>query len=90
MFCQNCAEILTDEDTICPKCGFVAGTGTHYCPTCGEELLIGATVCEMCGTRIPPSAQSQENYRINIPYAGGPHHLIPDYFLNSVPFYDQL
>ena len=52
MFCKNCAEVLTDEDVTCPKCGFAAGTGMKYCGTCGEELLIGAAVCEMCGTPV--------------------------------------
>ena len=50
MFCKNCAEVLTDTDVTCPRCGFAAGTGMKYCGTCGEELPAGAAICEMCGT----------------------------------------
>lgn len=52
MFCKNCAEVLTDTDVTCPKCGFAAGTGMKYCATCGEEIPVGAPVCEMCGTKV--------------------------------------
>jgi len=62
MFCKNCAEVLTDTDVTCPKCGFAAGTGMKYCGTCGEELPAGAAVCEMCGTATgqPVYAQPQQ------------------------------
>ena len=52
MFCKNCAEVLTDTDVTCPKCGFAAGTGMKYCAVCGEEIPVGAPVCEMCGTKV--------------------------------------
>lgn len=74
MFCKNCAEVLTDTDVTCPKCGFAAGTGMKYCATCGEELPMGAAVCEMCGTAVTsvPSGFAQQPQAFQQAYQSQP------------------
>jgi len=74
MFCKNCAEVLTDTDITCPRCGFAAGTGMKYCGTCGEELPLGAAVCEMCGTAVSsvPSGFAQQPQQFQQAYQAQP------------------
>ena len=53
MFCRNCAEVLTETDVVCPRCGFAAGDGFKYCANCGDEVMVGSIVCSTCGQPVP-------------------------------------
>lgn len=53
MFCRNCAEVLTETDVVCPRCGFAAGDGYKYCANCGDEVMVGSVVCATCGQPVP-------------------------------------
>lgn len=89
MFCRNCAEILTDTEVVCPRCGFAAGTGHNFCAFCGTEIMVGSVVCEVCGNPIPQDelnqALNQQNSFGQSPY-GQPPYGQPQY---GQPPYNQ-
>lgn len=58
MFCKNCGNDLTSENTFCPKCGYQKGSGRGFCANCGNELAPGANICGKCGYAEPIAQQT--------------------------------
>lgn len=62
MFCRNCGQELSADQSICAFCGVPKGSGNKHCPNCGNETAQEAVVCVNCGASLgkqPNPADSQ-------------------------------
>lgn len=56
MYCPQCGQRMSDEQTVCPTCGaVVAGevSGGSTCPQCGTARAPDDTYCRQCGAILP-------------------------------------
>lgn len=54
--CNNCGEILSQDDIYCPKCGSkfeeISNTKQMYCSKCGKPLESDSKFCSHCGEKV--------------------------------------
>lgn len=52
MFCRNCGNQVTNQATVCLRCGSYPTAGTRFCPNCGAQPDPSAVVCVRCGVSL--------------------------------------
>ena len=65
MYCRNCGNELSNNASICTKCGFRPLTGYKYCQNCGSQTKQKQVICIKCGaelqgeTSVPADSKSK-------------------------------
>ena len=49
MHCRHCANTLSENAVVCPKCGMAPRSGNAHCPDCGAVTKAGQVACLTCG-----------------------------------------
>ena len=69
MFCRNCGEMLTENETVCTSCGYAVGTGERFCESCGADVHAFAVACDVCGSSISHSLPKKKQESAQAAYA---------------------
>ena len=64
MYCRNCGNEISNEASICVRCGVAVGKGNAYCGNCGNSVDPDAVVCVKCGAAlkriVPQNVEKRE------------------------------